>query len=124
MFDFFSPSYDPERDIPDQTGKIFLITGAKYVHDHWVSRVLNSFGMCSAGIITKQLAAKGATVYLGCRSEERALASIDKLEDELPAIQGLNRLQFLQVDMSSMRSVKRAADEFLKRETRLDVLCT
>ena len=89
--------------------------------------MLDLFGMCSAGIgyqITKQLAAKGATVYLGCRSEERALASIDKLEDELPAIQGLNRLQFLQVDMSSMRSVKRAADAFLKRETRLDVLCT
>lgn len=86
----------------------------------------HSFYFCSAGIgyqITKQLAAKGATVYLACRSEQRALAAINKLEEEVAGIEGKNRLQFLHVDMSSMDSVKRAAEEFLKRETRLDVLC-
>ncbi|KZV71191.1 NAD-P-binding protein [Peniophora sp. CONT] len=107
MFNLFGPSYSPDRDIPDQTGKVFLITGA------------------NAGLgyqITKQLAAKGATVYLACRSEERASAAIDNLEDEVPSIAGQNKLQFLQVDMSDVRSVRRAADEFVKRETRLDVL--
>lgn len=88
--------------------------------------VRGSFSFRSAGIgyqITKQLAAKGATIYLACRSEERASAAIGKLEDEVPSIVGRNKLHFLQVDMSDVRSVRRAADEFVKRETRLDVLC-
>lgn len=103
----FGISYKPSRDVPDQAGKVFFITGA-----------YSGIGYAT----TKELARHGAKVYLACRSEDRALAAITKLEEEVPDIKGEDRLHFIQVDMSNMRSVKRAAEEFVQKEKRLDVL--
>ncbi|VDC05280.1 unnamed protein product [Peniophora sp. CBMAI 1063] len=108
MLDFlFGPSYNPSKDIPDQTGKVFFITGA-----------YSGLGYET----TKELAKHGATVYLACRTEDRAVAAIAKLEEEVPEIKGKDRLHFIQVDMGNMQSVKRAAEEFVQKEKRLDVL--
>ncbi|KZV71192.1 NAD-P-binding protein [Peniophora sp. CONT] len=103
----FGISYNPSRDVPNQTGKVFFITGA-----------YSGIGYAT----TKELARHGAKVYLACRTEDRALAAITKLEEEVPDIKGKDRLHFIQVDMSNMRSVKRAAEEFIQKERRLDVL--
>lgn len=108
MFEgLFGTSYNPSKDIPDQTGKVFFVTGA-----------YSGLGY----VTTRHLARHGAKVYLACRSEDRTLAAIAKLEEEVPEIKGKERLRFIQVDMGNMQSVKRAAEEFIQKEKRLDVL--
>ncbi|KAI0033569.1 NAD-P-binding protein [Vararia minispora EC-137] len=100
-------AYDPARDIPDQTGKVVLITGS----------------YAGIGYETgRYLAARGAKVYMACRSREKTLAAIERLEAELPDVKKDGRVRFLEVDMSDMKAVKQAAEEFAKRERRLDVL--
>lgn len=40
----------------------------------------------------------------------------------MPAAKGADRLRFLHVDLGDMRSVRRAGEEFMEKEKRLDVL--
>ncbi|KZV71197.1 NAD(P)-binding protein [Peniophora sp. CONT] len=99
--------YDPSRDIPDQTGKVFMITG----------------GCSGIGYeCTKQLLSHGATVYMAGRSPCEAATAIEQLEDDLPHIYGRGRVRYLKVDMSNMHDVQRAAESFMARVSRLDVL--
>ncbi|KAJ7205155.1 hypothetical protein B0H12DRAFT_458628 [Mycena haematopus] len=97
------PSFRPERDMPDLTGKIILVTG----------------GNTGIGYQTiKQLLMKNAKVYLAARSPEKAATAIKRLEAEThkpPPI-------FLQLDLADLPSVRRAAETFLAQETRLDIL--
>jgi len=119
------PKYDPSRDIPDLAGKVFLVTGAKYVPLVLLHSYAQIYTWHSSGIgyeTAKHLAAHGATVYLACRSEERANAAIVRIEAAVPDVKGQDRLKFLQIDMGDTHSVRRAAEEFMERETRLDVL--
>ena len=69
----------------------------------------------------KLLARRGAKVYLGARDESKATGAIAKLQAE-----GLGRGQvvWLRVDLSDPRLTKVAAEEFMNRESRLDVLGT
>jgi NAD(P)-dependent dehydrogenase (short-subunit alcohol dehydrogenase family) len=65
------------------------------------------------------LARRGAKVYLGARDESKATGAISKLQAE-----GLGRGQvvWLKVDFSDPRLAKKAANEFMHRESRLDIL--
>jgi len=65
------------------------------------------------------LARKGAKVYMAARSEKRALDAIKQLEAE-----GIEKgqVEWLCLDLSDLRKAKDAAEEFLKREKRLDIL--
>lgn len=67
----------------------------------------------------KFLARKGATVYLGARNEAKARAAMAELEKD-----GIGRGQvvFLNVNFSDPRWAKAAAEEFLTKESRLDIL--
>ncbi|KAA1474634.1 NAD-P-binding protein [Dentipellis sp. KUC8613] len=106
-FLFSRQTYDPNRDIPDLNGKVVIVTGA------------------NAGIGAKtveQLARHGAKVYLACRSEEKAAAAIADIERTSPALKGQERLVWLPLDLSSVHSAKKAAEEFLSKEDRLDIL--
>ncbi len=43
MGSYFSKSWDPSTGIPDLSGKVIIVTGAKFVHDpNEVYRVLNA----------------------------------------------------------------------------------
>jgi len=70
-------------------------------------------------VTIRELARKGAKVYMGARSENRALDAIRKLKDE--GI-GSGSVEFLRVDLASIKSAKKAADEFLLKENQLDIL--
>ncbi|KAJ7636806.1 hypothetical protein FB45DRAFT_864794 [Roridomyces roridus] len=92
----------PERDIPDLTGKVVLVTG----------------GNAGIGYYTvKELLSKNAKVYLAARSAEKAAVAIKSLEAET----GKTAI-FLQLDLGDLKSVRVAANTFLKQEERLDIL--
>jgi len=90
-------------DIPDQTGRLALITG----------------GSSGLGLETaRALVARGATVILGCRSPERAEQARQAL---LPAVRG-GALDLLDLDLADLASVGAAAAAVADRYGRLDLL--
>ncbi|KAJ7088841.1 NAD(P)-binding protein [Mycena belliarum] len=94
--------FEPARDVPDLSGKIVLVTGA------------------NSGIgyeTVKVLLLKNARVYLAARSAEKAKEAIKQLETKTG-----KQAQFLELDLADLRSVRRAANDFLARESRLDIL--
>ena len=94
--------------IPDQRGRVVLVTGAN-----------SGLGLETA----RALAARGATVLLACRSLERAEAARLQLlaEPGSGAIQP-DTLVPLQLDLADLDSVSTAADQVAERWSRLDLL--
>ncbi|KAF9652075.1 NAD(P)-binding protein [Thelephora ganbajun] len=89
-------------DIPDLTGKVTIVTGG------------------NAGIgkeTVKALLAKNAKVYLAARSEDRAKAAIEDLKQTTG-----KEAVWLKLDLSSLKSIKAAAEEFLGKEPELHIL--
>ncbi|KAG8942570.1 hypothetical protein FRC03_003035 [Tulasnella sp. 419] len=94
--------FDPERDIPDLTGRVMIVTG----------------GNTGIGKETiKVLLSKNAKVYMASRSRERAEAAIK----ELKALTG-REAHFLQLDLANLDAITKAANEFKSRESQLHVL--
>ncbi|TCD65870.1 hypothetical protein EIP91_002132 [Steccherinum ochraceum] len=88
--------------IPDQTGKVFIVTGGnKGVGYHTVKALLQHNGK----------------VYIASRSKARVDAAIESLKKETE-----NEALFLELDLSSLASVRKAAREFLSKEKELHVL--
>ncbi|OSD01954.1 NAD-P-binding protein [Trametes coccinea BRFM310] len=106
MGSFFSKSFDPATDIPDLNGKVAVVTGG------------------NAGIgfaIVQHLARHGAKVYMGARNEQRAIAALERLRTEGLG-PGNGEVIWLKVDLSDPRDTKRAAEELMRKEKRLDIL--
>lgn len=91
-----------DRDVSDQSGRTFLVTGAN-----------TGIGFETARVLARQ----GGRVLLGCRSEERAGGAIERIRDESPEAD----VEFLPLDQADLASV-RAAAERAAAEPRLDVL--
>ncbi|OHW91526.1 NAD-p-binding protein [Colletotrichum incanum] len=92
--------------IPDLHGKVAIVTG----------------GNAGIGYHTvRQLAAKGAKVYLAARSEYRAKEAIKRLLNENPSIPKEN-LVWLPLGLSSQTQVDGTARQFLAKTERLDIL--
>jgi len=89
-------------DVPDQTGRTILVTGANTGLGFETSKVL---------------AERGARVLLACRSEEKARNAIAKIRVAAPDAD----LDFVPLDQADLASV-RAASEQVRGEDRLDVL--
>lgn len=89
-------------DVPDQSGRTIIVTGAN-----------TGIGFEAA----KVLAEKGARVLLGCRDESKALAAMSAIRETAPNA----NLAFLPLDQADLASVRRAA-ELAAQEPRLDVL--
>jgi len=91
--------------IPDQQGRLALITGAN-----------SGLGLETA----RALLAKGATVVLGCRSLARAEQARREL---LPAAAaGGGAIDLLELDLASLERVRHAAAALADRYGRLDLL--
>ena len=88
--------------MPDQTGRIALITGAN-----------SGLGLESA----RALAGRGATVVLACRSRRKGEAARDEL---LPAATG--GLEVLELNLADLASVRTAARWMADHYGRLDIL--
>jgi len=69
----------------------------------------------------KHLARHGTKVYLAARDESRAKAAIARLElDGLSP--GNGQVLWHELTLSDPRKAKKSAEEFMKKENRLDVL--
>ena len=62
--------------------------------------------------------AHGAKTYIACRSKEKAEAAMEKLKTKT----GKSDIHFLQLDLSSFESIRKAAEELKEKESKLDVL--
>jgi NAD(P)-dependent dehydrogenase (short-subunit alcohol dehydrogenase family) len=91
-----------EADVPHQSGKCFIVTGAKSGIGFEVSRVL---------------AARGARVLLACRDQAKAEAAMAQIGQLTPGVD----LAFLPLDQADLASM-RAAAERASKEPRIDVL--
>jgi NAD(P)-dependent dehydrogenase (short-subunit alcohol dehydrogenase family) len=92
-----------ETDIPDQTGKIVLITGAN-----------SGIGFEAA----RALAQHGATVVLGCRNRGKADEAVTKIAATNPS----GTTEILEMDLADLESVEKAANLFLADHEKLDLL--
>jgi NAD(P)-dependent dehydrogenase (short-subunit alcohol dehydrogenase family) len=90
-------------DIPDQTGKVAVITGAN-----------GGLGLASA----KTLAAKGAHVVMAARDQDKAARARDEIVAEHPEAS----LEIVELDLGSLASVEAAADSIAAKHDRIDIL--
>ena len=99
-----SPQFT-EENIPNQSGKVFIVTGA------------------SSGIgeqVADILYAKGAKVYIATRSETKSLAAIARIKSQNTSSTG--QVLFLHLDLADLSTIKSSAKKFLNENSRLDVL--
>jgi len=87
----------------DLKGKYILITGAN-----------TGIGRETA----RALAAKGAIVYLGCRDQKRGKEAEEAIRKET----GSNEIHFLELDLGSLDSVRKAASTYIEKKIPLHIL--
>jgi len=91
------------RAIPDQTGRVAIVTGAN-----------TGIGFETAAA----LAARHAKVVLACRNAQKAEDALARIRARTPDAD----LEFLELDLASLASVKRFAGAFDSAGDRLDLL--
>ncbi|KAJ9620850.1 short-chain alcohol dehydrogenase [Taxawa tesnikishii (nom. ined.)] len=94
-----------EENLPDQSGRVFIVTG----------------GYAGVGLeLSRILYQRNGTVYIAGRSEAKGAAAISSIKSKCPSSDG--RLEFLHLDLADLATIKASAEAFLARERRLDVL--
>lgn len=112
MVSVFSAIFPPapsftEKDLPSLKGKVFIITGA------------------ASGVgfeLAKMLYVAGGSVYVTARSVSRCEGAIQKIKAQTSGKKAEGILKPMVLDLADISTVKPAVDEFLRQETRLDVL--
>ena len=74
-----------EANLPSQTGRVFIVTGG--------------YAGCGKEL-SKILYAKGGTVYVAGRSQDKAEAAMEEIRKAEPSSDG--RLEFLKVDLADL----------------------
>ena len=90
-------------DIPDQRGRTAVVTGAN-----------GGLGLSTA----RALAAAGADVVIAARNQERAAEAMGRIRDGVPDA----RLSLVELDLGSLDSVQRAAEQVLTAHEQIDLL--
>lgn len=62
-----------------------------------------------------------AKVYILSRNEKKATEAIARMKESAQGAKDIN-VNFIRVDLQSLASVQAAAEEFKRRESRLDIL--
>jgi NAD(P)-dependent dehydrogenase (short-subunit alcohol dehydrogenase family) len=91
------------QDIPDQTGRVAIVTGAN-----------SGLGFVTA----RELARAGERVVLACRNLDKGHAAIDRIRAAVPEAQ----VQLEELDLASLASVRGFADRFKATHDGLDLL--
>ncbi|KAH8591002.1 hypothetical protein B0O99DRAFT_520362 [Bisporella sp. PMI_857] len=102
---FPPPPVLTEKNLPSQSGRVFIITGA------------------ASGVgfeLAKILYTAGGTVYIAARSTSRCAGAITRIESKVKSRHG--RLESMVVDLADLRTIKSGVESFLAKEQRLDVL--
>ncbi|KAF9930588.1 hypothetical protein FBU30_000291 [Linnemannia zychae] len=106
---FTSDRYSMSQ-IPDLSGKVAIVTGAN-----------RGLGYTTA----VALAGHGAHVILACRSQKRALQAIKSARAEIRVKYPLMtepKMEFMELDLTSMSATQEAAKKFLERGLDLHIL--
>jgi len=94
-----------EASLPDQTGKVILITGGYTGLGQELSRFLYQHN---------------AKIYIAGRDASKGQISIAATKALFPNSKG--SIEFLLLDLADLTTIKKCANEFLEKEVRLDVL--
>ncbi|KFA64338.1 hypothetical protein S40285_02902 [Stachybotrys chlorohalonatus IBT 40285] len=94
-----------EKTVPNQSGKVVLVTGGT-----------GGIGRCLAGILYNA----GARVWITGRSDAKGVAVVAEIRKQYPTSTG--DILFLRLDYNDLATVKKSAQDFLVRESRLNVL--
>lgn len=92
------------NDMPDQSGKVAIVTGA------------------NSGLgfeIVRGLARKNALVVMTARDAKKGEAALQKIRQEFPQAQ----VELLSLDLADLDSVHAFVSTFKQRYSRLDILC-
>ncbi len=90
-------------EIPDQTGRAAVVTGAN-----------GGLGLETA----RALAAAGATVVMAARNQDKAAVAMDEIRERVPEAE----LELVALDLGSQASVREAAEKILAEHDVLDLL--
>lgn len=93
-----------EENLPDQSGRVFIVTGGYTGVGYELSRILYN---------------ANGTVYVAGRSADKGTKALEGIKAAVPNSGG--KLEFLKVDLADLTTVKPAVGEFLTKESRLDV---
>lgn len=101
-----------EKDIPDQHGRVFIVTGGSSGCGYEVAKALYNLN---------------GRVYIASRNADSATEAIETIKSSLPATDqvvqgGKGELVFLKLDLADLSSIKASVKEFLGKEERLDVI--
>lgn len=105
---FYPPSPTlTERNLPNQKGKIFIITG----------------GASGIGLeLVTILYQAGGKIYIAGRSEAKALQKIEAIKSSVRDASSAGQLEYLPLDLSDLSTVKASVASFKSKESKLDVL--
>ncbi|KIW02695.1 uncharacterized protein PV09_06133 [Verruconis gallopava] len=94
-----------ESNLPPQAGRVFIVTG----------------GYSGIGLeLVKMLYRAGGTVYIAGRSSDKASHVIEAIEPD-PVKRG-QRLEFIELDLSDLETIRPFVETFKAKQQRLDVL--
>lgn len=100
-------SFNPIHDIPQLDGKIILVTGG-------------NIGIGKQCVL-EYSRHNPALIYLAARSQAKAQAAVDEIKQKLGPSNSVP-IKFLELDLSSLASVRNAAAQVIKEVDRLDIL--